>query len=242
MRERWRAIPDDDAIEVSNLGKVRHYVSRNLKDIWWRKGYAYVGIGCKKFAVHRLVLSAFMGPPPHPKMHCAHLDGNPRNNRLDNLAWVTCAENQSHRLQHGTHQNGEQNHRAKLSAAQVRFIRKSRLPGIYLARIFRVTPGAISYARSGVNWKHLEVCMLRGRKPGRPKGSKNKSSVNNRASNRAIAAPAPKVAATRRGRRSAIGTQASLGSAFSTILTTLETIPANQRPKVMQAINVFIGG
>lgn len=42
--------------------------------------------------VHRLVLMAFVGPPPAGYV-CDHKDGSPSNNRLDNLEWVTHKEN-----------------------------------------------------------------------------------------------------------------------------------------------------
>lgn len=51
--------------------------------------------------VHRLVLEVFFGPCPEG-MECRHLDGNPGNNRLDNLAWGTKKENQADSRRHGT--------------------------------------------------------------------------------------------------------------------------------------------
>jgi len=39
-------------------------------------------------AVHRAVLLAFVGPP-EPGEVCRHLNGNPRDNRVENLAWGT---------------------------------------------------------------------------------------------------------------------------------------------------------
>lgn len=52
--------------------------------------------------VHRLVLEAFAGPPPTPDHQAAHNDGNPSNNRLDNLRWATPAENAADIDRHGT--------------------------------------------------------------------------------------------------------------------------------------------
>lgn len=52
--------------------------------------------------VHRLVLDAFMGPCPAGH-ECRHLDGNPVNNRLDNLCWGTPLENAADRKDHAHH-------------------------------------------------------------------------------------------------------------------------------------------
>ena len=49
----------------------------------------------KKTAVllHRVILKAFKGPAPLPKMECHHIDHNTSNNSADNLMWVTRQEN-----------------------------------------------------------------------------------------------------------------------------------------------------
>ena len=53
------------------------------------------------FYVHRLVLTAFAGAPL-PFCECDHKDNNPGNNRLENLHWVTRAENHAKRRPCGT--------------------------------------------------------------------------------------------------------------------------------------------
>lgn len=43
--------------------------------------------------VHRIVATAFLGPPPTPQHIVDHVDTNRRNNRPENLRWVTRLEN-----------------------------------------------------------------------------------------------------------------------------------------------------
>ena len=60
-------------------------------------GYRSVGISGQNFLVHRLVKLSFHGPPPHKlawQVH--HVDGDPSNNRLDNLEYVTHQQNMIH--------------------------------------------------------------------------------------------------------------------------------------------------
>ena len=60
-------------------------------------GYRSVSISGQAFLVHRLVAFAFRGAPPNAdawQVH--HLDGNPSNNRLDNLEYVTHQQNMRH--------------------------------------------------------------------------------------------------------------------------------------------------
>lgn len=62
-------------------------------------GYEYVrffseGKG-KIMRVHRLLAEAFI-PNPKSLPQVNHIDGNPRNNSLDNLEWCTIRENERH--------------------------------------------------------------------------------------------------------------------------------------------------
>ena len=57
-------------------------------------GYSVVHIAGSKFRVHRLVALAFLGPPPDEKAwQVHHRDGDPSNNHVDNLEWVTPSQN-----------------------------------------------------------------------------------------------------------------------------------------------------
>lgn len=55
---------------------------------------------------HVLVLLAFVGPRP-AGAQARHIDGNPANNALENLAWGTPQGNQLDRRRHGTDPRGE---------------------------------------------------------------------------------------------------------------------------------------
>ena len=78
--------------------------------------------------VHRLVLEAFVGPCP-ADMECRHLNGNPADNRLENLAWGTHRQNQADRIAHGTLPFGVTHPLAKLTEEQVRAIRAEYAAG-----------------------------------------------------------------------------------------------------------------
>lgn len=54
-----------------------------------------------QYSVHRLVLSAFIGPCP-TGYEGAHEDGDTANNTLINLSWKTSKENSADRIRHGT--------------------------------------------------------------------------------------------------------------------------------------------
>lgn len=50
--------------------------------------------------VSKLVMAAFVGPRP-TKWHIAHLNGDPADNRVENLRYVTPSENERHKAIHG---------------------------------------------------------------------------------------------------------------------------------------------
>lgn len=85
-------------------------------------GYSYACMRVQgrtiQVGMHRLLLLAFIGPCPEG-MWCRHLDGNPKNNQLDNLCWGTIEENHQDRIRHGTNRPGEENFLSKLTNEQV---------------------------------------------------------------------------------------------------------------------------
>jgi len=98
MIEQWKPVPDwEGHYEVSNCGRVRTIGTGHIKSlIPDHDGYLTVFLhdsdGSHYYAVHRLVLTAFVGPcPPGHETH--HIDGHKTNNHLLNLQWVTRVQN-----------------------------------------------------------------------------------------------------------------------------------------------------
>lgn len=60
----------------------------------WTKGVQHPS------KVHRLVARAFLGPCP-PGQEVCHWDGDPANNRIDNLRYDTRASNSTDTVRHG---------------------------------------------------------------------------------------------------------------------------------------------
>lgn len=113
--EQWKPIQGFPHFEVSNLGRVRSWRKRGpwteeradqprILKATDTSGYPRVKVSNAQQTVirriHRLVLDAFVGPCP-PGMECAHLNGIPSDNRLENLRWCTPAENYADRIRQG---------------------------------------------------------------------------------------------------------------------------------------------
>lgn len=135
MREEWRPIRSFYHLyEVSNFGRVRSLrYNKIMKPHTTHSGHQRVGIfegGFRKQKyIHVLVIESFVGKRPEG-LQCAHLDGNPKNNRINNLKWCTPKENMSHKKLHGTHQAGETAAYRKFSKAKILRIRKDHTKGI----------------------------------------------------------------------------------------------------------------
>lgn len=117
MAEYWRDIAGFDGVyQVSNCGNVRRaqrgYQGRAKAKVLAASvnssGYPLVLLyqrGVRKVSlVHRLVAEAFLGPAPNGAVVC-HNNGNPSDNRVENLRWGTQSDNISDSVKHGTHRN-----------------------------------------------------------------------------------------------------------------------------------------
>ena len=81
---------------ISDSGEVRKDTTNYIMKLQIQQGYNHVTIQIngkpKRFRVHRLVAEAFI-PNPESKPYVNHIDGNRQNNLVENLEWVTPAEN-----------------------------------------------------------------------------------------------------------------------------------------------------
>lgn len=102
--EQWRPIPGSPRYEVSTRGRVRssaRSTPRMLKPHVSQGGYEFVTVDGRRRGIHQLVLETFVGPAPIGQV-VRHLDGDPSNNHLPNLAWGTRSRNALDREEHNS--------------------------------------------------------------------------------------------------------------------------------------------
>lgn len=145
VRNKQTNSPRIKVLKQSDVGgyrKVTLYKSGKRYQIW----------------VHRLVLLSFVGGPSDGE-ECAHLDGNPCNNRLTNLKWAPKQENESHKESHGTRLRGERQHSSKLKASDIPKIfamKRTRKSLQEIADAFGVSDTSILNVLQGKTWAHVK--------------------------------------------------------------------------------------
>jgi len=89
-------IKDYDKYFINNYGTVYNNHLKELRKEKTKGGYLRVTLykngKPKHFLIHRLVAQAFI-PNPKNLPEVNHIDNNPVNNRVENLAWCTAKEN-----------------------------------------------------------------------------------------------------------------------------------------------------
>lgn len=156
------------AYEVSSFGDVRRVdpangatVGKVLTPKWHAYGYPRYDLyrDGRRYGIeaHRLVADAFLGPCPEDH-EVAHLDGNPTNCHVSNLAYKTHKENESDKFRHGTNPAGERNGAVKLTTSDVRMIREMADEGITQSSIavgFGISFQQVSRIVNRQRWAHI---------------------------------------------------------------------------------------
>lgn len=171
--ETWRDIPGyEGKYQASSMGRIRSLgrsieYHREKPYFAYRSGkmlkcldrgntpYYSVDICQKRKLIHRLVAAAFLGPCP-AEMEVLHRNGNPKDNRIENLAYDTHSENVRDTYRYGGKQK-------KLFAEEVEQIRFGLATGISyqeLAAMYGVTRSCISRIKTGSRYGWLSPSQV----------------------------------------------------------------------------------
>ncbi|HNX81694.1 MAG TPA: HNH endonuclease [Candidatus Omnitrophota bacterium] len=162
----WNPVPCYPGYYASANGEIlssKKGTPKILKQIKSNDGYLYVfmyvGGVQHKMRVHRAVLLAWKGAPADGE-ECRHLDDNPSNNNINNLAWGTRLENVNDKKNNGRMPEGEKSGSHKLSESDVKEIRllHGKITLRELSKIYGVSHTAIRRAALGIKW----ACVREG--------------------------------------------------------------------------------
>lgn len=162
-------IPGYFGYKVSDTGEVFDKCGRKLPHRYHKWGYPVVSlwdsVGKKRFTrtVHSLLMLAFVGERKKGFV-VRHLDGNPKNCNLSNLAYGTQKQNMLDAIRHGTVERGEQRYNSKLTKEKVLEIRRKAASGVRnvdLSIEFGLSEGRISKLIYGDIWAHVPGAIPR---------------------------------------------------------------------------------
>lgn len=179
QKEVWKSITGYEGLyEVSNLGHVRSVATGKIKGVSrGTGGHLKVNLsknGQRKLLfIHRLVCTAFVKEIPTDHV-VHHIDGDPTNNRLENLEIMEKSKHtamhmmgRQHTLGHKRSREAIESHRAKVSKPVAQLTLKDELIAIYPSareakRQTGVDDGSISrccnckmYRAGKYHWKYV---------------------------------------------------------------------------------------
>lgn len=155
----------DGRVYSPNYGK---FLKHRYVGDYGHYGYALKINGeTKELLAHQLVLRLFVGPPPTAQHECRHLNGDPTDNKVVNLAWGTRQENADDRVLHNTNTCGSRSGMAKLTEKEVVRIKRRWLKvkdtrtyfnfSVEAADKFDVSHGTIDAILRGKTWNHVNI-------------------------------------------------------------------------------------
>ena len=172
--EEWKDVNGyEEYYQVSNFGRVkglnRYKKARNgsisktkeriMAQTTTKKGYLKCKLSkeniSKNIPVHRLVATSFLENIQN-KPQINHIDGNKKNNNLNNLEWCTGKENVKHAIDKVLRKKIP---KAIITMENAREIRKSNLSYFELIKIYGITKATIYDIKTNRTWK--ESCWSR---------------------------------------------------------------------------------
>lgn len=173
--EVWKPVVGyEGEYEVSNLGRIKskartiihghtgtRIIPETIRKIQTRShGRKYVLLSNKRpIAIHRAVAEAFIGPCPDG-CNCNHIDGDPANNRVENLEWITHSENMKHAYRNGLTPVGEKRGNSKLTNSTAASIKKMLRDGVRVfevAKHFCLHKSTVQNIKNGSCWAHIKL-------------------------------------------------------------------------------------
>ncbi|WP_460670492.1 NUMOD4 motif-containing HNH endonuclease [Larkinella ripae] len=176
--EVWKDVPNYEGhYQVSNLGRMRSldrppvYKARGARGFTGQplspnanqRGYLCISLSrkhkYKRFFVHRIVMHAFVGPIPDGYT-VNHKNGIKDDNRLENLEYVTQAENNAHAFRTGLRTNKGYRPYNALTDQQAAEFKKLRQEGWLLkplSKMFNISMSTASGISRGLRYSWVST-------------------------------------------------------------------------------------
>ncbi len=169
--EIWRQIDPqnvepNEIVHVSNLGRLKSF-KRNPENPRIIKG-SFISIynsivlkqrtgAPKTYYVHKLVAEYFVEKKSGDLSIVIHLDHDSKNNRFDNLAWVTETEFYNHRINIPDYEffKIKNNKLSEMQVVRIKRLLKSKVQQSRIAKEFGISEMQVSRIKNNKNWSHI---------------------------------------------------------------------------------------
>ena len=174
MKEIWKDIPRyEGRYQASNMGQIKS-LERKVRGICHFTGHTFyrrvherilkpgqfcknghmsvvLGHGANGSPVHQLIMKTFVGEPPEG-MEVLHINGNPKDNRLENLRYGTRTDN----ILDVYHQGKVWRKLSTDDVQAIRFGFSCGISGAELSRMYNVSQTTISSIKRGETFSWLK--------------------------------------------------------------------------------------
>jgi len=152
----YKQIENHPNYKIDTNGNIINLKNKVMK-VSLTKGYLRIFLNKKNYFIHRLVAITFLFNKDLTKNMVNHKDGNPLNNKLDNLEWCDSAYNTQHAVDNKLFpiQKGELVGTSKLKNDDVLNIFNSNKKYTDIMKEFNVSIGTISLIKNKKIWKHI---------------------------------------------------------------------------------------
>lgn len=142
---------------------IKNKTGYKIKQCCDKDGYYVCSFWCngktKRYRVHRVIMMAFHPIENPDDFVVNHIDGNVKNNNLENLEWTTISGNTKHAYNIGRiNTSGEKNGMAKLTEKEVLEICeliKKEYSLEYISNLYNVKKSTISRIKNKKRWKNI---------------------------------------------------------------------------------------
>jgi hypothetical protein len=150
----------DANYKVSSEGRVvNRYTGKVLAVACDGYGYPIVTLYKRTVKVHRMVATLFIEKPNVEAVTVNHKNGIKKDNRVENLEWLSVADNNAHAGRTGLMANGVEIHTSLLKEEDVIKIKQlfveHKLGDTEIGKMFGANNSTISNIRRKIAWKHV---------------------------------------------------------------------------------------
>lgn len=149
-------------VRASRCGRIKNIKTGKILKPWIKpKGHLAVSISkngvVKKYLVHRIIARCFIKNKDPLRNIINHKDGDPANNKVENLEWCTDKENRDHAKKNRLYQQSCKRYNAKFDDCKILTIHTIKKPHTEIAKHYGVSQSVITRIKNFNTYSNFAV-------------------------------------------------------------------------------------